>query len=162
MQCLGALLSCFPTERKHRTVKARALHVFRHFERTVLRDLVQEQLEKLGDESQYLAISLVNPQVVKVENGNLSRSTIAHLPSGSAHAGDLMLCDDHKVHLVVGFWAVDGNVAVQTKPLLQLADGSWAESGVGVSFVDAECCKCPLTFAEKQTGVYRVVLPLLC
>jgi hypothetical protein len=40
MESLGKLLSCFVTERKHKMIKAAALHVFRHFEHTVLTDVV--------------------------------------------------------------------------------------------------------------------------
>jgi hypothetical protein len=47
MLWLGKLLSCFVTERKHRTVKASALHVFRHIAHTVLADVVNKNCEQL-------------------------------------------------------------------------------------------------------------------
>ena len=161
VQTLGALLSCFPTERKHRVVKSRALHVFRNFEHTVLRDLVNEQLEKLGEETQYAEVCLVQPQSVKVNGDELSKSTIAHLPCGGVHAGDLVFCTDGLVHQVVGFWESAGNVALQTVPLQNLPDGSWFKSVHRMSFVDAGACICSLAFAKRQRGVFRVVLPLV-
>ncbi len=43
MQWLGKLVSCFVCERKHRHVKDSALHVFRHFEHTVLHDVASRR-----------------------------------------------------------------------------------------------------------------------
>jgi len=44
---VGASLSCFAMERKHRVVKAASLSVFRHFEHTVLVDVAHAQLASL-------------------------------------------------------------------------------------------------------------------
>ncbi len=49
MAFIGKLLSCFVTERKHRETKMRALHVFRHMEHTVVRDMVHSQCEQFKD-----------------------------------------------------------------------------------------------------------------
>ena len=43
MEGLGKLLSCFVCERKHKTVKYAAPHVFRHIEHTVLAHVINRQ-----------------------------------------------------------------------------------------------------------------------
>ena len=65
MLWLGRLLSCFVTERKHREIKAASLHVFRHLEHTVLRDVINKSMEQILDgHDLYTKEFLVNPTAV--------------------------------------------------------------------------------------------------
>ena len=157
MQSLGALLSCFPTERKHRTVKSSALHIFRHFEHTVLRDLVNQQLIKIGDDSFYTDISLVNAQRCDIGEG-VSRSTVATLPCGGVHAGDIVVCTSQNVVEVTGFWQQEDNVVIQGLLLQKMCDGTWSKLSQ-VSFIEASCIVSPVAWAELRKGCYRLCLP---
>eukprot|EP00959_Pyramimonas_sp_CCMP1952_P397427 8327534-Pyramimonas_sp.AAC.1 len=44
MRCVGKLLSCFVTERKHRIAKRCALYVFRHIDNTVIKYILSRQM----------------------------------------------------------------------------------------------------------------------
>ena len=157
MDYLGVLLSCFPTERKHRSGKSCALRVFRHYEHTVLRDLVNQQFSKLGDESHYSATMLVSPQ--RSADDDLSRSTVAHLPCGYVHSGDIVMCTNRELMHVVFWWEKDGMIVLQGELLQRLRDGIWVQGDRRVSFVDVQCVVCPITWAEKRDNSYRVCLP---
>ena len=163
MVALGCLLSCFPTERKHRTVKGTALHVFRNFEHTVLHDLVAQQIEKLMDDSLYAQVALVNPSQVECEGMELHRAQSAHLPRGEVKAGDLILHNRDHVSEVVCFWSSgDAMIAevlrcAATLEACCFAVGQHRESDV----VDVDDIECPLTWAEKRPGIVRVCMPVV-
>ena len=44
---LGLLLSCFVTERKHRSVKRAALWTLRHYDHTLIADVVYREMENM-------------------------------------------------------------------------------------------------------------------
>ena len=90
MAWLGKLLSCFVTERKHRDIKASALHVFRHIEHTVLADVVNKQCQQMvGGVELFMERFLVSPHFVQGGNG-LHRSRRAVLPCGEVSDKDIV------------------------------------------------------------------------
>ena len=120
MQSLGALLSCFPTERKRRTVKSAALHVFRHYEHTVLLDMLNVHIDYFSDETVYEEMCL-RPPLRRWQHEGLAllRSETAQLPCGEVRKGDLVLCRNGEVAEVLAFWTSAG-VQIATAQLLSL------------------------------------------
>ena len=163
MSTLGVLLSCFPMERKHRSVKSAALHVFRNFEHTVLSDLVNEQLTIMADQSLYEAMLLVTPRIIHSgKDGELLRSTVAHFPCGDVHAGDFVLLASGAVAYVLFFWSsLPSNIVMQVEPCHRVSDTLWSRAGALPSFVDVDQLVAPLVWAEQRPNVVRVCLPVV-
>ena len=92
MVFLGALLSCFVCERKHRFTKRAALHVFRSIDNTVVKEMLSRQCDAIrhGAESLFTKQFLIRPKVLNFAGTLLHRSSTACLPCGSVSEGDLI------------------------------------------------------------------------
>ena len=110
---LGKLLSCFVCERKHRTIKDSALHVFRHLEHTVLADVVNKQCEQLCEGIDLFKASfLVNPRTM-VDVPDLHRSRTAVLPIGRLRADDVIWVEGSRCGRVAMFYELRDEIIVQ-------------------------------------------------
>ena len=161
MQNAGALLSCFPTERKHRQVKGIALSVFRNFEHTVLNDLLNQVLDGFCDESQYKQTALHDPLHVQTSMGEVCRSTAARTPSGEVHCGDLVWLQNGRVGRVVAFWGPvddDQDWVAQMEMLASQGD-YWIDTAATV-WVESSEILTPVVWAVRRPNVYRVCKPL--
>ena len=113
MLWLGKLLSCFVCERKHRTVKDNALHVFRHIEHTVLADVINKQCHQMiSGIDIFKEHCLVCPRSV-TEVPGLMRSRKAVLAIGSVSAGDILWLIDARCGRITLFYNVFGTVVMQ-------------------------------------------------
>ena len=102
----GKLLSCFVTERKHRSVKQIANHVFRNFENTLVRDMLNSQLEKATDRNLYVIEYLCNPRLVHADDCDdmaVATASRAQLRCGLVCTGDLVMTVDRSVGEVCSF-----------------------------------------------------------
>ena len=107
---LGRIVSCFPTERKHRDIKAIARNVSRHFERTVLCQYVNDAVHHFVSASDdCLRCCLVNEK--SLPDTDLRVATSAQLPCGQVYAKDVVLMSSGCVCRVVDFWAAANNPA---------------------------------------------------
>ena len=112
---LGKCLSCFVTERKHRSIKASALHVFRHIEHTVLADVVNKQCQQMTDgHDLFKNLCLVNPRVVQ-GRADLERSNTAVLPCGAVRHGDVVWFKDATCGRVECFYKLADTIAVDVR-----------------------------------------------
>ena len=90
MEWCGKLLSCFVTERKHRTVKNAALHVMRYIEHTVLIDVVNQMCEQMvGGHDLFEKMFLVQPKECKLQPEVLT-SKKAVLECGAVSHNDVI------------------------------------------------------------------------
>ena len=161
MQSVGRLLSCFPTERKHRAVKTVGLHLFRNFEHTLLHDMVSQRLMLIQDESAYPERAMLNPQEVHVDGRLLYKSAAARLPCSEVRPGDLVLHSGAMVAEIQCFWSSDDLLMAQVAPLQRAESESvWSHTGQGVSFIDSSDIVCALAWAPLRQGVVRVCLPV--
>ena len=113
MLWLGKLLSCFVCERKHRTVKDNALHVFRHIEHTVLADVINKQCHQMiSGIDIFKEQFLVGPRSVTDVPG-LMQSRKAVLAIGSVSAGDILWLIDARCGRITLFYNVFGTIVVQ-------------------------------------------------
>ena len=122
VESLGKCLSCFVCERKHREVKASAVHVFRHFEATTLRDMLNSQVNYLIDghdlfRKQFLSKTRLDE--IDTELGKLHYSTgsaICHV--GEVFVGDILFLHNGIVLEAIAFLQFKGgDVVVQGKAL---------------------------------------------
>ena len=110
MVWLGKLLSCFVTERKHRTIKDSALHVFRHIEHTVLADVINKQCHQVVEGTDlFNETFLVDAR--ELSNGML-RSNKAVLAVGSMKANDIVWLKDARCGSVLMFYQVQDVIVI--------------------------------------------------
>lgn len=102
---LGKLLSCFVTERKHRSVKSQASHTFGNFERSLLIETVGRNLDAFKDDSIFTRESLLQPKPVEFDNDQVAAlirlrsgvsgkcfvATHARLITGQISRGELVM-----------------------------------------------------------------------
>lgn len=158
---VGANLSCFAMERKHRVTKAAALTVFRHFEHTVLSDLAHWQLEGFLDESSYSVASLIHPQ--PIADSSLARSTRARLPIGETHVGDMCWTLDGRVARVDALVAdPDNRVWVKAAVLRPLPGGHlWSIESPTTAWSLFSDMATLLTWAPFDDRTVRVCAPII-
>ena len=104
---LRKLLSCFVTERKHRTTKRAALFVFRHIDNTVIKDMVNRMCDSVVHNKNCLFTPefLVSPKQVQLgEHNVLQRAKQALLKCGQIRENDLVYLTTGIVAKVKCFW----------------------------------------------------------
>ena len=136
MMHIGRLMSCFVTERKHRSVKAAALHTFRHMEKTVLQDLCNRTVEQMrADDCLYKESYLIGGKSV-AGNDNVRMSLRANLVCGQITATDIVRLKSEEFARVSCFFERDNNIIVQVEKLHKLRPG-WCEAvGFEIAFID--------------------------
>ena len=106
---LGKVLSCFVTERKHRSVKAAALHVFRHIEHTTLATVLNNMCQQVIEgHCLFQRQFLVSPKRFDLlSDYHLNRSTSAVLDCGLISKGDVIYSVGGVITRVMCFWQSD-------------------------------------------------------
>ncbi len=164
MVWLGKLLSCFVCERKHRTVKDSALHVFRHIEHTVLADVINKQCHQLMHEGHDLFKEefLVRPrQVGGVPDLLRSRHAVVHC--GGIHVGDVVWCKDGRCGRVHMFYELQGSIVVSLHVYSNaMGDPTmFDEAAITDVFLDAREIVDACTWYYIDYGVIKVAVPPL-
>ena len=161
MSTVGRLLSCFVTERKHRITKKAALYVFRHFEATVLKDLINKQVHDFVDSNLFKAAFLMEPSTVDIGGYTVRTSVAAMLSCGEVHRGDIVATRDHRVGKVSQFWAAcDGSIilAIAVYPPAPGVDSFWV--GQALAFVADNGIVRSAIWCERSPGLIRIVPPI--
>ena len=111
MTRVGKLLSCFVTERKHRTTKRAALMVFRHIDNTVIKDLLNRQCRAIEDPGQTLFVKqyLMHPKPIMCDDIGLLSSLEVVVPIGSLRVGDVLWLRGGRIGKLGRFWAEQNN-----------------------------------------------------
>jgi hypothetical protein len=172
MMSVGACLGCFVTERKHREVKGAACHIFRHFEYTVLVDLVNRQAEDFRCGVGFDGLDLVKPNSIIVNGKHFRFSRQCMLLCGETCKDDVVALSGKRLGKVLGFWAeqqpspeaiVDrtSSIAVQILLFRRVpGDGNtWSMEKAGHSFVSASDLMAPVVYAPLSETTIRAVLP---
>lgn len=106
IEYVGKCISCFVTERKHRTIKDIALHVFRNIEHTVITDVVNHACEQIvSGHDIFESMFLVEPRACKLQP-HLSTSTKAVLECGAVSKNDVVFFQDQMCAKVVAFFII--------------------------------------------------------
>ena len=164
MRTLGVLLSCFVTERKHRAVKKAACHVFRHFEHTVLADLINSQVEQF-QEGNVERSFLIEPKQVAAPGETLLTAVAAALPCGEIRAGDICCLAGRRLGKVMAFWRRSepkSDIAIEID--LFAHDGGedatlWRSTTAARAFVAEQELIAAVPWAPQGDAAIRAILP---
>ena len=159
---LGKILSCFPTERKHRQVKSAALWVWRHYEHTLIRSLLNRQAQVLGDPSLFAPVWLEHPKTQIIDGTEVTSAPTCDLPCGMVHRQDIVLTRTGAVCEILFFWcfASHDTVFAQVQAFAPTGTANtWVRNPANVQFLPAADILCTLAWATHRTGVLRVLLP---
>ena len=163
MVWVGRLLSCFVTERKHRTTKNAAMHVFRHMEHTVMADLTNRHIENL--KNIYSQTLLLDSRAVNVYGSEFTTSVGAHLLCGDVRASDIVIVTSGVVGRVVRFWHKSGTEPVAHLDTFHKLNGEeyWSMNAPIAQFVKTDDIvdALPWAYHRESDGIIRVVLPFL-
>jgi len=169
MKELGVLLSCFVTERKHRIVKNAACHVFRHYEHTVLADLVNRQAQDFADGKVLQRWNMLNPKTIHIEKGvAMQKAAVASLPCGEVRTGDLVALRGRRVGRLIAFWSDSAGEDAEIAAQFVEYRLSSVRGPIGVvtstevtCFSDVAEIIGPLVWASRSDSAITVVLPRL-
>ena len=154
---MGAALSCFPMERKHKTVKVASLNVFRHFERTVLVELAHHQLKRLVDPSLLQPASLIDAQAVVDRIAYRSRKM--RLPVGETSMGDFCLTADRRVCRCEAFLKVESQLFVLAELFEPVRPTVWRSASAHIVALVPEEVVALLPWSSFANGDIRVCMP---
>ena len=161
MVWLGKLLSCFVCERKHRTIKDSALHVFRHIEHTVLADVVNKQCHQMISGIDIFKKQFLVDARKMIDVPGLLRSRKAVLIIGSTHSGDIVWLKDAKCGRVHLFYELSGSMIVSLHLFNNVAnDPSLFEERQSIElFIDPCQIVDACTWYYESPGIVRVAIP---
>jgi hypothetical protein len=156
-------MSCFVTERKHRTTKNAAMHVFRHMEHTVMADLTNRHIENL--KNIYSQTLFLDSKAVNVYGSEFTTSVGAHLLCGEVRASDIVIVTSGVVGRVVRFWHKIGTEPVAHLDTFHKLNGEeyWSMNAPIAQFVKTDDIvdALPWAYHRESDGIIRVVLPFL-
>ena len=159
---VGKILSCFVTERLHKTSRKASLHVFRHMEHTVLADVVNRKCNQVrSDTNLYLTNFIVNATPL---NNEVSFSDRCLLRCGEIFCNDIVWLRCDTVGKVVRCWEkhASGEVVLELCPFARRG----VEAHIVVETMNAPSLFVPASmiidacaWAYKEPGIIRVILP---
>ena len=162
---MAKILSCFVTERKHRSLKRAALYVFRYLEHTSLNDLVTQQCEQILDgHSLFQREFLGHPSTVEILGLTLTTSRMAILECGNIHARDIIYVIGGTLARVADFWLSEsGIITAQCTACVRVASvaGYTYRDTASVIFVQSHKIIDAVAYRNLAGGDFRVVLPYL-
>ena len=165
MVAVGKCLSCFVTERKHRSVKAAALHIFRNFEHTITANVITAQIENLrAGNDLFLEKFHIRPKELEVLGNKFITSNAAVTPLGELHAEDIVFDSQGVASRIVAFWSngavddelfleVDSYETVGGDPALRDRQKSQR------SFIELSEVVAPCVWIQVSASVIRLVVP---
>ena len=144
MQGAGRLLSCWVTERRHRSTKAFANHTFRHYEATLTLDTFNRMVVTAEEGHIYTPESIEDP--VTLQHGGVTAAcgNSAHLRCGSISKGDCVMLADRRVGFAHKFVSIEGQMGCLISLHLEVSAGTYAPVStatvaVHVSSIVAAC-----------------------
>jgi hypothetical protein len=169
MLFLGALLSCFVCERKHRFTKRAALWVFRSIDNTVVKEMLSRQCEAIrhGSESLFSRKFLHAPKALTFAGTTMHRATTACLHCGSVSARDLVWVQSGAtaiVGTVLAFWNCPPSTSISVQlRMYQRVDAHgtrWDASVESVAFLDSDDVIDTMAYADLGGNTLLVIPPV--
>lgn len=161
----GRVLSCFVTERRHRSTKKAALQIFRYIEETVLKDLINRMVESfISDASLFQQEYLVTPKVGTCAGAEIQVAFTAVLKPGKLAKGDVVYVVQDGVPAacrIEQFWCRNGFIAVQLwKYTCVHGDRRyWKSQHLTSSFVSASVIVDAVAWRPDSADQIRIVPP---
>ncbi len=163
LEFLGKLLSCFCAERKHRTTKKAALHIFRYIEGTVLKDMLNRQCDAVAGSSSSLFMQCYMPSSREVGflGMRLLQSRSAVLQCGVVMQGDVVYLNSGACGRVLAFWKRDDHMFAQLDMYTQVNGVymQWDTTRPKASFAYIDSIVDCVIWAVVRHGVIRVLPP---
>ena len=155
---IGLLLSCFVTERKHKTVKRAAVWTFRHYDHTVIADVVYRELQNLRSSTfLFSKESLVSPAAVH----GMEASNTASFVFGEVCKGDLLACRGGRIIEAQKCWCQSNSIVAQGQPLIATGRCThWRKATSGIVFVPSNDLVAVVAWAPQRDEL-RISLPPL-
>ena len=162
------VLSCFVTERRHRMTKRAALHIFRHVEATVMKDLVNRMSEEFaGDSSLFKPTYLVRPKVAPIAmDRELYISSAAVLLCGSIKKRDVVYINDG-LRIIVGrvdrFWLMNGQIVVRIACYRCVGNDKrfWSTDSEEIQFFSANSIVDAVAWRPVSAAIVRILPPFV-
>ena len=140
MRAAGKLLSCWVTERRHRSTKNFGNHIFRHFETTLTIDAFNRMVVLAEEGAYFKREAIHSPKESEHAGVPISLGISAQLICGEVTKGDVVMLDDRKVGFVENFGNTDGgeiHCIVRLHMPLQMGANRYALASSGVVVVPA-------------------------
>ena len=158
-------LSTFVTERKHRTTKRAALHVFRHLEITVTRDMVNRQCQAVASNaaSFFKQTYMVIPCAIVLGGANLVCSRAVNTICGLLKVGDVVFVRRGAVGMIKQFWgqsACDDLIIATIDEYACVTRTTCLTDSPVTSFVAVSDIVDAVPFAKHSANKLRIVLPI--
>jgi hypothetical protein len=154
-----SIMSCFVTERKHKSVKRAGTWCFNEYEKPVLRSLLAQQSAALGQKELYQTECIINASTINIDGLQIRRSTAAHLKCGEVRRGDVVVLTGCRVGEVVSFIMLD-QLMVQMHVCSPTSDAKEWCRGLVHEFAHSADIMCPVPWADRGHGRIRIVPPL--
>ena len=156
------VISCFVAERKHRSVKKAALHVFRYLEHTALVDVISQQCNQILDgHDLFKPRLLIRPTDFFYEDMNLhvQRSSHAALECGELARDDVIYVHGGMIARIVCFWSDNDMITAQCHECARVDNDFIYRDTCTVTFIDATAIVDALCFRSLDDGDFRICLP---
>lgn len=160
---VGKLLSCFVTERKHRSLKQTSASLFRFYEKALTSDVLNRLVAAYTDETgnllreTYLVtpIHRVSPDGRRFESANALVG-----PCGQIHKEDLILLNDASSLGVVKSIFSMGSDLVLKVCLYEPTEARdrWLIGG-RIVFAEVDSIDCAVAWTLAKAGVVKIILP---
>jgi len=161
-------LSCFVTERRHRTTKKAAVHAFRYLEQTVLKDCINRMCSMFGSsQSLFREKFLVSPKVADIHGGQVLSSEKAVLHCGMLRRGDIVyakVVDQVFVGRLTRFYEHNGTIIVHVDTFRKTYPNDerfWNHRRPETVFLESCSIVDAMPWRVHDEGVYRVVPPFV-
>lgn len=160
-ELLKKVISCFVTERKHKSIKRASLFVFRHLEHTCLASIINEQCEQvLNGHSLFQRSFLVNPSLIEVSpTVSLNRSSRAVLDCGELAFDDIIVDTEDSISRVVCFWQQETTIVAQCTTCETVGAGHVFRHTGSTCFIAGGSIIDAVSYRPLPDGSFRVCLP---
>lgn len=162
MRNLNKLLSCFVTERKHRSTKAYANHTFKHYETTLATNMLNTMVDGLHDDQIFAMEYLLAPRPLPTGPVNdWLLSSGAQLRNGRVSKGDvvMMACGVVGVLERMAQNVGDGSLWLVVRRWAPLSVVDFATVGPGCAAFPSTTFLSTLAYRKEANGKARIVLP---
>jgi hypothetical protein len=164
MRWLCKLLSCFVTERKHKSVKRAALYTFRHFEHTVTANVLSAQIETMrAGHNLFEERCLVAPRVIGHVHGaeQICTSNRAVTPVGELYKGDLVYTFSGIAGRIVSFLSTPSELVIEIDAYDTIGGDTTLRSELACTrmFIDIAEIVSACVWYQPRSSVIRLHLP---
>ena len=136
MRAAGKLMSCWVTERRHRSTKMFANHTFRHYEATLTMDAFNRMIVFAEEGTMYKREAIQSPKELVQGGHRVCHGAACNLVCGLVSKDDVVMLDDRRVGFVESFASTNDdpvNCLVKIHPPVSANRYAPTSSGLAVA-----------------------------